>query len=159
MLLGCFSIQKQHIFFQLTYIFAKTVNIFDSCSFFKWRCILTCANIFQKIYIKFLKNCHKYFSNRIYFWEQQICFRLAYTFLNFIYIFHQHIFFKQNLCSLKFFYQIILLQLAHIFSNQKLLFFIRMYVFQSGILFSISWNIFGRSQIYFAKAINILFKE
>ena len=89
------------------------------------------------------------------------------------------------LFSIKFSYEIILFQLAYMFSNSNMffsyynhgtiivriigpcsyystflfLFHVTMYIFQSGILFSISSNIFDKSQIYFPKIINIFCKR
>ena len=113
------SMSKQLMFFQLAYIFAGTKNIFDSHNSFKWRCIFK----------------HKYFSLRIYFWKHQNVFSIN------IYCFKLYIF-KQII--LLYIFLSDLFTSVYILEINTCFFLIRMYLFQSGILFSISWNLLGK---------------
>ena len=77
---------RNSIYFgQLAYIFANTINIFDSHNFFLNGHVFLNQLIFFNKHKKFF-NWHKYFSIIIYFWKHQTYFSLAYIFSNCIWI-------------------------------------------------------------------------
>ena len=155
-------IHQQHMFYQLTCIFANTMNISNSYNSFEWRHIFKSTDIFkptykitqlQQIILNyniFLKTL-SIVSITIYFFKMLISFTLAYiSFSTSIYI----LFELKNFCIRSLFFL-----LAYTFLNQNFFFSFNKHKFQPWIFFSFSWNIFDKSKIHCTKTMYIFCKD